>query len=68
MPFTYIEWDEILKYCSECGSKIATRKLANENVERFVCGNCDRIFYENPKIIAGCLVEWEGKSYSPSAQ
>lgn len=50
-----------MKYCSECGAHVLKRTPANDNVERFICERCDRVFYENPTIIAGCLAEWEGK-------
>jgi ADP-ribose pyrophosphatase YjhB (NUDIX family) len=26
-----------------------------------VCGTCDQIHYQNPKIVVGCLAEWESK-------
>jgi NADH pyrophosphatase NudC (nudix superfamily) len=32
-----------------------------DNRERTVCDNCGMIFYENPKVVAGCLLVWEGK-------
>ncbi|MEM8497482.1 MAG: NUDIX hydrolase [Pseudomonadota bacterium] len=50
-----------MKYCSECGADVLKRTPANDKVERFVCEHCERVFYENPTIIAGCLAEWEGK-------
>lgn len=28
---------------------------------RHVCGTCDTVFYENPKIIVGCVPCWEDK-------
>ena len=32
-----------------------------DNRERTVCDNCGMIFYENPKVVAGCLLVWDGK-------
>ena len=32
-----------------------------DNRERTVCDNCGMIFYENPKLVAGCLLVWEEK-------
>ena len=28
---------------------------------RYVCDACAHIHYQNPKIVAGCIPEWEGK-------
>lgn len=28
---------------------------------RFVCDACQAIHYENPKIVAGCIAEWDGR-------
>ena len=33
----------------------------NDNRERYICGDCDLIFYENPKIVAGAILEWQGR-------
>ena len=32
-----------------------------DNRERTVCDNCGMIFYENPKVVAGCLLVWKDK-------
>jgi ADP-ribose pyrophosphatase YjhB (NUDIX family) len=32
-----------------------------DNRPRFCCQECDSIFYTNPKIVAGCIAQWEGK-------
>lgn len=29
--------------------------------ERLVCGDCGFIYYENPKVIVGAVVTWEGR-------
>lgn len=51
-----------MKYCSECGSaKIVHKIPEGDNLPRYVCENCHMIHYQNPKIVAGCLPEWEDK-------
>ncbi len=45
-----------MKFCSHCGGAVALRVPHGDNRERFVCGACDRIHYQNPRIVAGCLV------------
>lgn len=34
---------------------------AGDNRERFVCTSCGTIHYQNPKIVAGCLLVWQEK-------
>lgn len=46
-----------MKYCSECGSdKLQSLIPVDDHRPRLVCGECETIHYENPKIIVGCLV------------
>ena len=50
-----------MKYCSECGSdNLAVRRPTGDTKERTVCAACDYIFYHNPKIVTGCILEWQG--------
>lgn len=45
-----------MNFCSRCGNTI-TRKIPDgDDRERFVCESCDTIHYQNPRIVAGCLV------------
>jgi len=32
-----------------------------DNRERFVCLGCDTVHYQNPKVVTGCLLVWQGK-------
>ncbi len=51
-----------MKFCSSCGSaEILLTIPDGDNRPRFVCQSCDEIFYHNPKIVAGCIAEWQGK-------
>lgn len=46
-----------MNYCSHCGShNIVFKAPKNDNFKRWVCLNCGRVFYSNPRIIVGCLV------------
>ncbi|MFK7956910.1 MAG: NUDIX hydrolase [Lysobacterales bacterium] len=50
------------KFCSECGSGNIEHKVPEgDQHRRAVCGNCGVIHYVNPKVVAGCLLTWEGK-------
>jgi ADP-ribose pyrophosphatase YjhB (NUDIX family) len=51
-----------LNFCSKCGSPEITLKVPEgDNRPRYVCPACKEIFYHNPKIVAGCIAEWQGK-------
>ncbi len=50
-----------MKFCSQCGAGLSTRIPPGDNLPRFVCDTCQTIHYQNPKIVAGCIPEWEGK-------
>ena len=50
-----------MKFCSSCGDPVALKIPDGEHLPRFVCTSCGTIHYENPRIIAGCVIEAEGK-------
>lgn len=50
-----------MKYCSSCGASVTFRIPEGDNRERFVCDDCNTIHYQNPKIVAGCIPEWQGR-------
>ncbi|QEL64345.1 NUDIX [(di)nucleoside polyphosphate] hydrolase [Oryzomicrobium terrae] len=50
-----------MNYCSHCGAPVTLRIPEGDRVHRHVCDNCGTIHYQNPKIVAGCVVEWEGR-------
>lgn len=51
-----------MKFCSSCGSEEITLTIPKgDNRPRFVCASCHEIFYHNPKIVAGCIAEWQGR-------
>jgi ADP-ribose pyrophosphatase YjhB (NUDIX family) len=50
-----------MKFCSSCGQPVTQRVPEGDHLPRFVCTSCDTIHYENPRIIAGCVIEVAGK-------
>ena len=50
-----------MNYCSQCGAKVALKVPAGDNLPRFVCDTCLVIHYQNPRIVAGCIPEWEDR-------
>ena len=51
-----------MKFCSGCGSNsIRWVVPMGDNRPRHVCGDCSEIYYQYPKIVVGCIPEWEHK-------
>jgi ADP-ribose pyrophosphatase YjhB (NUDIX family) len=50
-----------MKYCSQCGSEVALRVPEGDDRARHVCGACGTIHYQNPKVVVGCIAEWEDR-------
>lgn len=50
-----------IKFCSQCGEGVEQKIPQGETLSRAVCPACQTIHYQNPKIVAGCLPEGEGK-------
>ncbi len=50
-----------MKYCSECGAELELAKPEDDNRLRHMCTVCKTIYYQNPKIVAGCIPEHEGR-------
>lgn len=50
-----------MKFCSNCGSAVALKIPAGDSLPRHVCDACGTIHYLNPKMIVGCIAEWENR-------
>jgi ADP-ribose pyrophosphatase YjhB (NUDIX family) len=51
-----------MKFCSTCGSdRLQLRIPEGDTLPRVICAACGTIHYQNPKVVVGCLAEWEGK-------
>ena len=51
-----------MKYCSHCGSdRLELRIPDGDTLPRTVCAQCGTIHYQNPKVVVGCLPEWEDR-------
>ena len=50
-----------MKFCSHCGEQVEHIIPQGDNRLRFVCSSCSLIHYQNPRIIAGCIAEYEDK-------
>jgi len=50
-----------MNYCSDCGAPVTLQVPEGDNRERHVCSRCGTIHYQNPKMVVGCIPEWEDK-------
>ncbi len=50
-----------MKFCSNCSNTVELRIPDGDTLPRHVCTYCNTIHYHNPKIVVGCIPEWEDK-------
>ena len=50
-----------MKFCSDCGQPVGVRIPPGDHLPRFVCDACGSIHYQNPKLVAGCVPEYQGR-------
>ena len=50
-----------MKFCSNCGEQVTQKIPQGDNRPRYVCNTCATIHYQNPRIIAGCIAEYDNK-------
>ncbi|MDH5427959.1 MAG: NUDIX hydrolase [Nitrospirota bacterium] len=50
-----------MNFCSTCGASVEEKIPEGETLLRAVCPACQTIHYQNPKIVAGTIPEWEDK-------
>ena len=50
-----------MNFCASCGHPVALKIPDGDHLPRHVCTACGTIHYQNPRIIAGCVIEVDGK-------
>jgi ADP-ribose pyrophosphatase YjhB (NUDIX family) len=50
-----------MNHCSACGARVEQRVPPGDTLPRHVCPSCGIIHYENPKMVVGCIPEWESR-------
>ena len=48
-----------MKFCPACGHAVELKIPPGDHLPRHVCGHCGEIHYHNPKVIVGCIPQWE---------
>jgi ADP-ribose pyrophosphatase YjhB (NUDIX family) len=51
----------VISYCTQCGASTASQIPLGDNLARDICCRCGHIHYENPRLIVGCIAEWQGR-------
>ena len=49
-----------MNYCNQCGATVELRVPPGDTIPRHICQHCGAIHYLNPKLVIGCVAEWEG--------
>jgi ADP-ribose pyrophosphatase YjhB (NUDIX family) len=50
-----------MNFCSNCGARVELRVPEGDSLPRHVCPACGTIHYLNPKMVVGCIPEWEDR-------
>jgi len=50
-----------MKFCSNCGAPVQLRVPPDDTLPRHVCDACHTIHYQNPRMVVGCIPEWEDR-------
>ena len=50
-----------MKFCSNCGAPVALKVPPGDSLPRYMCDGCNTIHYQNPRMVVGCIAEWEDK-------
>lgn len=50
----------LMNFCSHCSAPVELLIPPGDTLPRHVCPDCGAIHYQNPRMIVGCIAEWEG--------
>lgn len=50
-----------MNFCTQCGAKVEFRIPPGDHLARYVCDACGTIHYQNPRLVVGCVPEYDGK-------
>ena len=51
----------MIQYCNHCGAGVTFSVPPGDSLPRHICDACGHIHYENPRLVVGCVVEWEDR-------
>ncbi len=50
-----------MNFCSHCGAKVAVKVPPGDHLPRHVCDSCGTVHYANPKLVVGCVPEYQDR-------
>ncbi|HET9391671.1 MAG TPA: NUDIX hydrolase [Steroidobacteraceae bacterium] len=50
-----------MNFCNQCGAKVEFRIPPGDHLPRHICDACGTIHYLNPRLVVGCVPEYEGR-------
>ncbi len=50
-----------IRFCPICGFRADYRTPKGDSVARHICGSCGHINYQNPRLVVGCVAEYDGR-------
>ena len=50
-----------MNFCPLCGTPVEFRVPPGDSLPRHICPCCETIHYLNPKLIVGCIAQWQGE-------
>src|SRR5262245_22525166 len=50
-----------MKFCSSCGAPVTLKIPPGDTLSRHVCDACQTVHYQNPRLVVGCIVEWDDR-------
>lgn len=50
-----------MKFCPDCGQPVEQSIPQGDNRLRAVCTVCGHIHYVNPRLVVGCIPQWQGR-------
>jgi ADP-ribose pyrophosphatase YjhB (NUDIX family) len=50
-----------MNFCNQCGARVEFRIPPGDHLARYVCDSCGVIHYQNPRLVVGCVPEYEGR-------
>jgi ADP-ribose pyrophosphatase YjhB (NUDIX family) len=50
-----------MNFCTQCGARLEFRVPPGDHLARHVCDACGTIHYQNPRLVVGCVPEYDGR-------
>jgi ADP-ribose pyrophosphatase YjhB (NUDIX family) len=50
-----------MNFCSSCGAHVSLKVPEGDTLPRYVCDACGTIHYQNPRMVVGCIPEWQDR-------